>query len=110
MNSKVAVRNCREYNPDEVYTHISDIYDRCNGPDVNNKKVLLKPNILNDVDPLRCVTTHPVVVEAMIRFLQERNATVLVGDSPGIHFRGFKSEKSGIIRFARKQEQNGSIS
>ena len=102
MNSKVAVRNCREYNPDEVYTHISDIYDRCNGPDVNNKKVLLKPNILNDVDPLRCVTTHPVVVEAMIRFLQERNATVLVGDSPGIHFRGFKSEKSGIYQVCQK--------
>jgi len=110
MNSKVAVRNCREYNPDEVYTHISDIYDRCNGPDVNNKKVLLKPNILNDVDPLRCVTTHPVVVEAMIRFLQERNATVLVGIPRESISAGSKARNPGFIRFARKQEQNGSIS
>ncbi|HPY67288.1 MAG TPA: DUF362 domain-containing protein [Bacteroidales bacterium] len=102
MNSKVIVRNCREYDPDEVYRLISEIYTRSDGPDVSNKKVLLKPNVLIDCDPAKCVTTHPVVVEAMIKFLQERNATVIVGDSPGIHFRGFKSEKSGIYQVCQK--------
>lgn len=102
MDTKVAVRRCKEYDPDEVYKIISDIYSSCKGPDVANKKVLVKPNILTDTDPAKCVTTHPVVVEAMIRFLQGNGATVLVGDSPAIHFRGFKSEKSGIYQVCQR--------
>jgi len=102
MNTKVAVRKCKEYNLEEVYKNISEIYRSCDGPDVTNKRVLVKPNILIDCDPSRCVSTHPVVVEAMIRFLQKNNATVFVGDSPAIHFRGFKSEKSGIYEVCQK--------
>src|SRR4030042_4091357 len=85
MNNKVAVRKCREYDLQEVYRLISDIYESCEGPDVSGKKVLIKPNILTDSDPSRCVSTHPVVVEAMIRFLQDGGATVFAGDSPSIH-------------------------
>jgi len=102
MNNKVAVRSCREYNIEEIYRHIRDIYDYCGGPELKNKKVLLKPNILIDCDPSRCVSTHPAVVEAMINFLHDRGASVYVGDSPGIHFRGFKSEKSGIYQVCEK--------
>jgi len=102
MNNRVAVRQCREYDFQEVYNKISDIYRTCGGPDVKNKKVLVKPNILTDSDPIKCVTTHPVVVEAMIRFLQDGGASVFVGDSPGIHLWGFKSEKSGIYNVCLK--------
>jgi len=35
-------------------------------------------------------------VEAMIRFLQSKGATVLVGDSPAVHTQKFRGEKSGI--------------
>jgi uncharacterized protein (DUF362 family)/NAD-dependent dihydropyrimidine dehydrogenase PreA subunit len=102
MNTKVAARRCREYDTQEVQSLISEIYKTCDGPDVANKKVLLKPNILIDCDPSRCVSTHPVVVEAMIRFMQERGAVVFVGDSPSIHIRGFKSVKSGIYQVCQK--------
>lgn len=96
MNKKVAVRKCSEYDLNEVYNHISDIYKACDGPDFSNKKVLIKPNILTDSDPALCVCTHPVVVEAMIIFLQSRGAIVFVGDSPAIQTRSFRGEKSGI--------------
>jgi uncharacterized protein (DUF362 family)/Pyruvate/2-oxoacid:ferredoxin oxidoreductase delta subunit len=96
MNTKVAVRKCNEYDVYEVYSLISDIYYKTNGPEVNGKKVLVKPNILSDNDPAKCVSTHPVVVEAMIRFLQSKGATVFVGDSPAIHTHRFKADKSGI--------------
>ena len=102
MNTKVAVRRCREYDLQDVYKLISDIYRSCEGPDVNNKKVLLKPNILVDSDPARCVSTNPVVVEAMIRFMQDNGAVVFVGDSPSIHMRGFKCVKSGIYQVCEK--------
>ena len=96
MNNKIAVRKCNKYELNQVYDLISDIYKKTDGPDVNGKKVLVKPNILTDDDPAKCISTHPVVVEAMIRFLQSNGATVMVGDSPAVHTHRFKGEKSGI--------------
>jgi uncharacterized protein (DUF362 family)/Pyruvate/2-oxoacid:ferredoxin oxidoreductase delta subunit len=96
MNNRVAVRSCRNYDLAEVSVLISDIYKNAGGPDVSGKKVLIKPNILSDHEPEKCISTHPVVVEAMIRFLQSAGATVLVGDSPAIHTSRFRPERSGI--------------
>lgn len=102
MNSKVAIRKCSEYNLNEIFDLISDIYGKTDGPDVNGKKVLVKPNILTDDDPSKCISTNPVVVEAMIRFLQSRGATVMVGDSPAVHSQKFRGEKSGIYKVCEK--------
>jgi len=98
MNKKVAVRKCKEYDLHEIYNIISDIYSKTDGPDVKGKRVLVKPNILTDDDPSKCISTHPVVVEAMVRFLQSAGATVLVGDSPAVHTQKFRGEKSGIFK------------
>jgi uncharacterized protein (DUF362 family)/Pyruvate/2-oxoacid:ferredoxin oxidoreductase delta subunit len=98
MNNKISVRKCKKYNLDEIYALISDIYKKTDGPDVNGKKVLVKPNILTDDDPVKCISTNPVVVEAMIRFLQSEGAEVVVGDSPAVHTQKFKGNKSGIFK------------
>jgi uncharacterized protein (DUF362 family)/Pyruvate/2-oxoacid:ferredoxin oxidoreductase delta subunit len=98
MNNKISVRSCKQYELREVYDIINDIYTRTDGPDVNGKRVLVKPNILSDNDPAGCISTHPVVVEAMIRLLQSKGATVFVGDSPAVHRKGFRAERSGIAK------------
>ncbi len=97
MNNIVSVRKCEEYNIDKITEFISDIYEKCGGPDPYGKKVLLKPNILSDDIPEKCISTHPVVVEAMIRFLKSKSAAVLLGDSPAVHTRSFRPVKSGIL-------------
>jgi uncharacterized protein (DUF362 family)/Pyruvate/2-oxoacid:ferredoxin oxidoreductase delta subunit len=101
MNNKIAVRKCSEYDLHDVYDIISDIYSKTDGPDVKGKRVLVKPNILTDDDPDKCISTHPVMVEAMIRFLQSKGATVLVGDSPAVHTQKFRGEKSGIFNICQ---------
>jgi uncharacterized protein (DUF362 family)/Pyruvate/2-oxoacid:ferredoxin oxidoreductase delta subunit len=98
MNNKVAARRCKEYDIHDVISHISDIYKTCDGPELNGRRVLVKPNILSDSIPEKCITTHPVVVEAMVKFLQSENAVVFLGDSPAVHTRGFRAEKSEINR------------
>lgn len=98
MNNKIAVRKCREYDVHEVFNLISEIYKITGGPNVKGKRVLVKPNILTDDDPAKCISTHPVVVEAMVRFLQSNGATVVVGDSPAVHTQKFRGEKSGIYK------------
>jgi uncharacterized protein (DUF362 family)/Pyruvate/2-oxoacid:ferredoxin oxidoreductase delta subunit len=102
MNKTVAVRKCQIYEVQTISEIIADIYETCKGPDVKDKKVLLKPNILTDSDPSRCICTHPVVVESMVRYLQSKGATVFIGDSPAVHLRGFNGEKSGIRQVCDK--------
>ncbi len=102
MNNIVAVRTCEEYDFEKVYSSVSEIYDICGGPDVRNKKVLVKPNVLSDDLPEKCIGTHPVVFEAMIRLLQEKGATVVAGDSPAVHLRGFRPVKSGLAEVCTK--------
>jgi uncharacterized protein (DUF362 family) len=101
MNNKIAVRKCNVYDLHEVFDIIADIYKKTDGPDVKGKRVLVKPNILTDDDPSKCISTHPVVVEAMIRFLQSKGATVMVGDSPAVHTQKFRGEKSGIFKVCK---------
>jgi uncharacterized protein (DUF362 family)/NAD-dependent dihydropyrimidine dehydrogenase PreA subunit len=96
MDSTVAIQRCFGYDPDEILRHIAWLYIAGNGPDPAGKKVLIKPNILSDDDPATAVTTHPVVVEAVIKYLQSRGATVFVGDSPTFDTAKFTGEKSGI--------------
>jgi uncharacterized protein (DUF362 family)/Pyruvate/2-oxoacid:ferredoxin oxidoreductase delta subunit len=98
MNNKIAIRGCNEYDYQEVYDTISEIYNKTDGPAVKGKRVLVKPNILTDDDPSKCISTHPVFVEATVRFLQSKGATVLVGDSPAVHTQKFRGEKSGIFQ------------
>jgi uncharacterized protein (DUF362 family)/NAD-dependent dihydropyrimidine dehydrogenase PreA subunit len=49
----------------------------------NKKTILIKPNLLGAYLPERAVTTHPVIIEAMIKLLQEKGKEVWLGDSPG---------------------------
>jgi uncharacterized protein (DUF362 family)/Pyruvate/2-oxoacid:ferredoxin oxidoreductase delta subunit len=49
---------------------------------LSGKNVLVKPNLLTDRKPEQAVTTHPEVVRAVIRWLKQRGAHVVVGDSP----------------------------
>ena len=102
MNSKICVRKCGEYDPDKISGLISEIYSSAGGPDPTGKKILLKPNILSDTDPGRCVTTNPVFVEAAVRFFQSHGSEVLIGDSPSIHLKSFIPRKSGIDDVCRR--------
>lgn len=49
---------------------------------LSGKNVLVKPNLLTDRKPEQAVTTHPEVVRQVIRWLKQRGAHVVVGDSP----------------------------
>ena len=102
MNHRISVRKCEDYNLEEILKLIADIYRSSEGPDPDGKKILLKPNILSDSDPSRCVITHPVFVEAAARFFQTAGATVLIGDSPAIHLQNFSPEKSGIAEICAR--------
>ncbi len=49
----------------------------------DKKTILLKPNLLGAFEPEKAVTTHPLVLEALIQLLFEKEKQVMIGDSSG---------------------------
>ncbi|SCY70834.1 DUF362 domain-containing protein [Alkaliphilus peptidifermentans] len=50
---------------------------------MKDKTILVKVNLLKKNKPEDAVTTHPFVVEAIVRYLQGIQCKVIIGDSPG---------------------------
>jgi uncharacterized protein (DUF362 family)/Pyruvate/2-oxoacid:ferredoxin oxidoreductase delta subunit len=47
-------------------------------------RVLIKPNFLAPAKPERAMTTHPLVVRAVVEYVLSKGGHPLVGDSPGM--------------------------
>lgn len=48
-----------------------------------NDNVLVKPNLLSYNPPEKAVTTHPVFIRSVVRFLLDNDLNVFIGDIPG---------------------------
>lgn len=85
MTKSVALQKCSNYSFDDVYNCIKKMMELVPPPDVRNKVVLIKPNILYPKRPEMAVCSHPVVVGAAVKAFKERGAAlVIVGESPAI--------------------------
>ncbi len=47
-------------------------------------RVLIKPNFLMPAGPERAITTHPLVLKAVVEYVLEKGAKTVVSDSPGM--------------------------
>ncbi|WP_243358828.1 DUF362 domain-containing protein [Fundidesulfovibrio terrae] len=69
------------------------------------KKVFIKPNVLRPARPEEAVTTHPAVLEAVVRCVEARDpASIVVGDNPGLMGYGANEasfERCGLAEAAR---------
>lgn len=85
MNKAVALEKCKTYDFDLVYAALKNLVELIPPPDVKDKVVLLKPNILYPKKPEMAVCTHPVVVGAAVKIFLELGAKkVIAGESPAI--------------------------
>jgi uncharacterized protein (DUF362 family)/Pyruvate/2-oxoacid:ferredoxin oxidoreductase delta subunit len=100
----VSIVKCPAYQEDTVYLKIKEAVDLVGG--IGNfvspgEKVLLKPNLLIGRPPEKCVNTHPLVVKAVARMVQESGAVPLIGDSPQLDSAQKACDKCGIGEVAR---------
>jgi uncharacterized protein (DUF362 family)/NAD-dependent dihydropyrimidine dehydrogenase PreA subunit len=87
MKTKVVLARCPNYSPELVDASVNRAVDLLGGiEDIikPNSKVLIKPNLLTDSQPQDCITTHPRVVESIIRLVKKTNSKIYVGDSPSV--------------------------
>ena len=85
MNSTISLEKCSSYRHDEVDDAVGKLLGNLGGISNfvgKNKKVLLKPNIVKGMKPEECATTHPAVIEAVIKILKQNECEVYVGDAP----------------------------
>ena len=82
----VALIPCDSYDEDKVYESIVKAIELIGGIETlinKEEKILVKPNLLNGVDPSKTVTTNPAVFDAVLRYLKEKGYTnITYGDSP----------------------------
>ncbi len=97
MTKNVAMKKCSDYNEQTVYEALKNAMELVPPPDVKDKTVLLKPNILRPKNPDAAVCTHPIVVKAAIKLFLERGAKrVIVGESPATHNSTQAAKETGM--------------
>ncbi len=81
---KVEIRAIDSYQLPQIEAAVTAWLNRLKDPKLRrSKRVLIKPNLLGAYPPERAVTTHPVVLEAIIRYFLAHKKEVWLGDSPG---------------------------
>jgi len=97
--NRVCLQRLADYQPDRVAEALRELLAPPGGMGAfvrPGQRVLLKPNLLAGKDPDQAVTTHPEIVRAVIRLVQEAGGQVRVGDSPGIGSPAQVARKAGI--------------
>jgi uncharacterized protein (DUF362 family)/Pyruvate/2-oxoacid:ferredoxin oxidoreductase delta subunit len=84
--NKVSIVRCTNYQYRNVEKSVFQCLDAL--PEIKQKitaktRVLVKVNLLRGNNPDEAITTHPSIVEAIVRYLQALGCSVIIGDSPG---------------------------
>lgn len=82
----VAILKCRDYDPRRVEDAVRQMVGVLGGLSCyirSGQRVVIKPNLLRASSPEAAATTHPAVVRAVVRLVQEAGATPVIADSPG---------------------------
>jgi len=98
--STVSLVRCRSYDPPAIEAALRELLEPLGGMQSfveAGQRVLVKPNLLMPIRPSRAITTHPAVVEAVIRLIQEQKAEPFIAESPG----GPLHNKIGLRRVYR---------
>ena len=86
MTPQVAIVKCSDYQQPTVDRAVRESIDLLGGMGQfvqPGQKVLLKVNMLSATPPERGIVTHPAVVEAVVRLVQQAGGNPCIADSPG---------------------------
>jgi len=104
-DAQVSLQKLESYDPAKTFAALEKLLIPLGGMSAFVKpgdKVLIKPNLLAGKSPEKAVTTHPEIVRAVIRLVQNAGGKVSVGDSPGIGSAENVARKSGILAVAEE--------
>lgn len=98
-NSIVSLLRCESYDLDLVTNKLNELIDLLGGIKKyvkKDSKVFLKLNCVGPFAPEMGITTHPIVVEAMIKLIKTQTDNITIGDNPAVREITFTLKKNGI--------------
>ncbi len=101
----VVLSHCEDYGMDNVAAAIQSAVDALGGirefisP---GDRVLIKPNLIKGVPPEVCATTHPAVVEAVVRLALDCGGRPFIGDSPAFGDLPAVAETTGMTNICKR--------
>lgn len=100
----VGVAEQKRYSVSEIVRRIDKLFGLVRINDgMKGKRILIKPNCTGCFSPEEGRTTHPAVLEALIRHLKKLDAEILIGESSTVGTDTLLAyEKTGISEVARK--------
>ncbi len=96
LDNRVAIVSCTGYSSSIIYENVKTLWENLGTPDLQGKRILVKPNLVVDAYPNKAITTHPRLVHAVCKYILDNGGYPIVGDSPGLQKPGFRPKKSGI--------------
>lgn len=106
MKAKILLRKIESYDLKEVEQFVRESFQQVavqNTVFQSGQKVLLKPNLLRAFTPERCVTTHPVILEAVCRVLKDHSINQIdISDSPALGSLTAVARKAGYGPLIKK--------
>lgn len=106
MKTRILLKKIDRYNLNAVEQFVRDSFDEfdcVDRPFRSGQKVLLKPNLLRAFKPDRCVTTHPILLEAVCRVLKDRSIHhIAISDSPAFGSLPAVAQKAGYAPLVKK--------
>ena len=110
MKERVFLAECRDYGEENVRFAVHRALDAFGGAEAlaGGKKVLLKANLLMSCSPDEAVTTHPNVVEALVREFMSAGCEVEIADScGGLYNEDVLRTLYGVCGMSRVAERTG---
>lgn len=80
----VSITSCNDYT--NAYNAVKQSIDLLGGMEKfvsPGERILIKPNLVSKKNPDEAATTHPAIVNAVIRLVEDAGGTAIIAESPG---------------------------
>lgn len=104
----VIVKKCENYEFELVKNKVYEIFKELDFLDKINKetKVFVKLNLVGAFDPALAITTHPIVLKAVLELLKSKTDNIIVGDNPATKDQITTMKKCGIYNVIKEYNCN----
>lgn len=85
MEADIYITKCDSYDGAAIYRYLLEFFEYIGGFERfirPGMEVLIKPNLCLAHPPEMAITTHPVLIEQVVRIFKECGASVTIGDNP----------------------------
>lgn len=102
----VIIKKCEQYDYQLVREKVKDIFNSLNFLEKinSNTKVFIKLNLVGAFDSSLAITTHPIVVKAVLDIIKEKTNNIIIGDNPATKDQIVTLKKCGIYDIIKEYD------